>query len=148
MELSSAAPSPGGKSRLPAAIAVNLEPRLEHSLDNRVRREILRVLLGKHPQSANEITMGVSQSSVSAVRYHLGVLRSCGCIIVTATQGLRDPQQHLYAPSITDDEQIISVLRQTRKLDQCAAPHRRFPKSRNPLSPRRLLSIQLGRHGK
>lgn len=145
MDHSTVAASSNAESKLPPEIAATLERQKQHALDNRVRREILRLLMDdESPQSAADLTESLDCLSLSAVKYHLGVLDECGSAFIAATRVLQGVNQGLYATSVAGDEGIISALRHTQEADQqLRRRHVRHPKS--PLSPRGLISICLGK---
>jgi DNA-binding transcriptional ArsR family regulator len=135
------------ESKLPAEIAAALEPQEQSALDHRVRRDILRQLLARSPQSPNELTLALSSAALSVVQYHLSVLTNIGAVTIDGTREAKGSRQSVYAPAFADEDRILGVLGKMEKQDS-AAP-RRFKTTKSPLGPRRLISIRLGkRHRK
>lgn len=109
--------------RLPPALAVGLSPRLRHALDQPVRRRILRVLNDSDgPRSPEEITLLIlPQPALSFVSYHVRVLVATGCAQQAGTREGDGRVVPLYASSVAENRNVLSVLQATRQLDRADA---------------------------
>lgn len=132
------------KGRLPAEIAATLDPREQNALDHRIRREILRQLLARNPQSPRELALAISSVSLSAVQYQLSVLAKSGILSIVGSGEASGGEQRLYMPSVGNEDRILEVLRTMKKQDSDASRRPRDPL----LSPRRLISIWAGRRSR
>jgi helix-turn-helix protein len=146
MDLSSTVSGNPLESKLPAEIAAMLEPSEQSALDHRVRRDILRQLLTRNPQSPNELTLALTAASLSVVQYHLSVLVDIGTATIDGTRETKGSTQRFYAPAVENEDRILGVLRKMEKQD--SATPKGFRTTKSPLGPRRLISIRLGRHRK
>lgn len=105
--------------KFPTQLATQLPLRTRDALGHPVRREILRTLnCSAKPRSSSEIATTLAQANVSVISYHAQVLEGCGSIAVSAVRQVPDGLARLYVSTVTDDEQVASVLQITRQADR------------------------------
>lgn len=148
MDQPNVTPGQSNEHRLPADLAATLDPRFQDALDSPIRRDILRFLNeSEHPRRAVEITAELPGIALNAVKYHTDVLKNCGSVVIVGsleTMGGRV----LYSSAVAEDAQVVSALQKTRRADQRRIRWRRFSRRRNPLSPRPLITISMGRESR
>jgi DNA-binding transcriptional ArsR family regulator len=78
-----------------------------------LRRRILRVLHeAGEARSPAEIAKAF-RLPVSAVSYHVRVLKACGAVALTDTRQKRGSIEHFYASTVTDNELVVKILEAT-----------------------------------
>jgi DNA-binding transcriptional ArsR family regulator len=103
--------------RLPAALAVSLEPKLQDALGHPVRREVLRALHGdERACSAAEIDAQLPFRP-SQLGYHLRVLQRLGAVVSKPASAPtpRDPE---FASEVHGNGRVRSVLGATERWDR------------------------------
>lgn len=110
----------GMKGEVPwAPLLVALDANVRDALNQPLRREILRVLhSGDRPRTLGELTAEISAASVSAVNYHVQVLRRSGVVegggALLAAAGRHESYQSLVATN----SEVLAVLRETEAWDR------------------------------
>jgi DNA-binding transcriptional ArsR family regulator len=104
--------------RLPAALAANLELKLQDALGHPVRREVLRALHGgdERARSVAEIDAQLPFGP-GQLGYHLQVLQRLGAVVSkpVSAPARRDAE---FASGVCGDGRVRSVLRATERWDR------------------------------
>lgn len=102
---------------LPPDLAAALAPHMQEALNHPIRRATLRTLQrSAEPRSLAELALTVPSAGVSVVGYHLHFLEHSGSISVTPARSA-DTATRRYTSNVSDDRQVVSVLRTTEPLD-------------------------------
>lgn len=98
---------------LPFDVAASFDPALRAALDNPLRRQILRILIGaKRALSVRQIANELDASSISEVAYHALVLEKAGAMI-----HIESAAKSLYRSGVEGNKRALSALETTRHLD-------------------------------
>lgn len=95
------------------------KPDPEHAIDHRVRREILRELLGApEPMTVKELAELVPTANVSSLGYHVLVLEREACIRRAGEITLSNGVLPTYAATIADNLFVMGMLEASRQADE------------------------------
>lgn len=101
------------KMREEAEFRANMIWAIAHPL----RRRILRLLAdNEHPRSPMQISREFG-APVSAVSYHVTILRNFGAVELVDEQMARGAVEHFYETTIEDDPPVEALLEETRPED-------------------------------
>ncbi len=102
--------------RLPAHLAVRLDPELREALDHPLRREILRSLSGTDEGfTSTELAAQLGSFSLSLVSYHTLVLAGDKVVIPV---GEAPPASRSYISYLSRDPEVVEVLKVTQPCDR------------------------------
>jgi DNA-binding transcriptional ArsR family regulator len=86
-----------------------------------LRRRILRLLHEVNEARSPAEVSRAFRLPVSAVSYHVRVLKECGTIALTDIRPKRGSIEHFYASTVGDNRLIFELLEETRSDDEKAA---------------------------
>jgi DNA-binding transcriptional ArsR family regulator len=101
-----------GDGRLPSALVVGLDHKVQHALNHPIRRELLRCLNREAPLTLRQLASDLPSATLSGMSYHLKVLATYGAARV-AGEGAPT-----YMSALTEEADVLVVLQATEEWDR------------------------------
>lgn len=98
-----------------------MSPALLHSLNNPVRRQILRILSKKGTVLSPSEIQRQLLIDLPHVAYHIRALFKLQILTCTSTRRLRGSTQHFYTSSVVDNRLVKNILTEMQEDDSALA---------------------------